>query len=702
MNTSSYSFAAALGTVYFLLQIAAAASTRVHGLTAKAQSLASDALLAIVTSPASLGWTALYIILGIASHVAPLLLATKMVCDIQVRGPDRLRRVARQQGAPALAVVLMIVAMATWNARLFPARLTAEYAVGMPLWLLNAPVALASVPIVLLTTLWLWLASTRTAKCLAAVLVAAPLLSGLAPVATPPIPPRKAPDIIMIGVDSLRPDHLHAFGSPRKLAPNIEALIENSVAFENAYTPQGRTFVAYMSLLSGKYPANNGVRENLYPRTLFSRDNLLSERLRENGYVSIFGLDEVRFANIDESFGFDQVVTPKAGAVEFVFGTVYDTAGTNLLQLVPGAWRVFPHISGNLALKGGYNPTIQNTKLRSAIARAPIDKPLLFLAHFCMAHVPFASGPWLGEPLGGNYADSPIGYQKALTVVDQQVAATIEDLRSSGRLENAILVVFSDHGEGLGMNKDAWNFVATESVPRMNFPADYGHGTTALEDSQSRILIAIQRYENGVTKWKSSRPSSPATLVDIFPTVLSLAELEQPSDFDGIVLADEAGKVIAPQDRPIFVESGLSGKTLQRKKLQEKEVANEFAYMFQLTNDMRFELLPDALPEQLMLKQRGIIQGHYGVANMPGGAPDGTACWLVSDFKARERSCVRDFNDHPVAATLAPLVCEHFKADRDFYTGECASVMYLRTDPRSSETAKSTVVIDYRPVAAAE
>lgn len=671
MKLHPYSLAATLGLLYFLLQIAVTASTQVHGLSAKAQSLASDALSAVLSHPGSMGWATLYILLGIASHAAPLLLIAKMVRDLQMRGPENLTRIAQQRGAIFLAAVLTIAAMVAWNARLFPSRPTADYPIDTPLWVLNAPVMLASLPVAILALLWLWHASTYIARVFTGALIAAPLLSGLVPAKTP-VSQRELPDIIMIGVDSLRPDHLHAFGSPRKLAPNIEAFVEDSVTFANAYTPQGRTFVAYMSLLSGKYPISNGVRENLYPRELFSRDGLLPAVVRGHGYTSIFGLDEVRFANIDESFGFDQVVTPKAGALELVFGTVYDTSGTNLLQLVPGVWRLLPHISANLALKGGYNPKIQNMKLRSAIASAPDNKPLLFLAHFCTAHIPFATGPWGGEPLGGKYSDSPLGYQKSLADVDRQVAATINDLRSAGRLQNAVVLIFSDHGEGLAMAKDSWTFVPTQHVPRMNLPADYGHGTSALEDGQSRILMAIQRYQDGIPKWKPSRPFSAATLVDVLPTVLLLAGLEQPFNLDGIALIN-GNDVIAPGGRPIFIESGLSGKTLQRRELREKEVANEFAYMFRLTEDMRFELVPDALPEQLALKQRATIQDHYGVAHIPGGAPDGSACWLVSDFKTRQRSCVVHPSDHPIVERLAPLICKHFRADHDFYRSECFS-----------------------------
>src|SRR5688572_29016661 len=119
--------------------------------------------------------------------------------------------------------------------------------------------------------------------------------------------------------------------------------------FTRAYTPQARTFVAYMGILTGRYPTRHKARENLYPRDLFDRGPTLAHRLREHGYATLFAIDDVRFANIDHSFGFDHVATPAVGILDFLLGTVYDTVGTNLFQLLPFADRAMPHVAGNRA-----------------------------------------------------------------------------------------------------------------------------------------------------------------------------------------------------------------------------------------------------------------------------------------------------------------------------------------------------------------
>lgn len=49
------------------------------------------------------------------------------------------------------------------------------------------------------------------------------------------------PDIILISVDTLRPDHLGAYGNEQARTPQIDALATNGTTFVNAFAPMGRT-----------------------------------------------------------------------------------------------------------------------------------------------------------------------------------------------------------------------------------------------------------------------------------------------------------------------------------------------------------------------------------------------------------------------------------------------------------------------------
>ena len=51
-----------------------------------------------------------------------------------------------------------------------------------------------------------------------------------------------------------------------------------------------------------------------------------------HGYQTIYATDEVRFANIDQSFGFDQLITPPIGAADFLLGKAGDLPLVNLVS----------------------------------------------------------------------------------------------------------------------------------------------------------------------------------------------------------------------------------------------------------------------------------------------------------------------------------------------------------------------------------
>src|SRR5262249_39123969 len=70
------------------------------------------------------------------------------------------------------------------------------------------------------------------------------------------------PNIIVVVVDSFRPDYLLFFGG-NKATPFMDSLLANAVVFSDAVTPIARTFPAWTSILTGKYPLESGARFDL-------------------------------------------------------------------------------------------------------------------------------------------------------------------------------------------------------------------------------------------------------------------------------------------------------------------------------------------------------------------------------------------------------------------------------------------------------
>ena len=67
-------------------------------------------------------------------------------------------------------------------------------------------------------------------------------------------------NVVLLGIDALRPDHLGSEGYFRDTAPAIDAFLSESVVFEEAFTPLARTYPSWTSLLTGSWPTTPPVR----------------------------------------------------------------------------------------------------------------------------------------------------------------------------------------------------------------------------------------------------------------------------------------------------------------------------------------------------------------------------------------------------------------------------------------------------------
>ncbi len=74
--------------------------------------------------------------------------------------------------------------------------------------------------------------------------------------------PTNPQNVLLITIDTLRPDRLHCYGNERIATPAIDRLAEEGVLFENAFTPIPITLPSHTSILTGLYPHQHGVRDN--------------------------------------------------------------------------------------------------------------------------------------------------------------------------------------------------------------------------------------------------------------------------------------------------------------------------------------------------------------------------------------------------------------------------------------------------------
>ena len=91
--------------------------------------------------------------------------------------------------------------------------------------------------------------------------------------------------IIVISIDTLRADHLPAYGYTKVKTPAIDALAADGVVFERAYSHAPQTLPAHASLLSGRLPFETGVRDNV-GFAVKAGERLLPQMLRDRGFAT--------------------------------------------------------------------------------------------------------------------------------------------------------------------------------------------------------------------------------------------------------------------------------------------------------------------------------------------------------------------------------------------------------------------------------
>jgi hypothetical protein len=467
-------------------------------------------------------------------------------------------------------------------------------------------------------------------------------------------------NLVVIGVDSLRPDHLGHSGFPERLTPAIDRFIDEAVLFEDTLTPLARTFPASISILSGRHPHHHGARFNLLPRDQVDTSVTYMHALRSQGYTTIYATDEVRFSNIDTAFGFDAVVSPRPGVRDWAFGATLDFVPTNLLARTPlGAW-LFPYTYGNRAARSVYDPESFSDRLDATVARLP-RRGVFLAAHFCLPHWPYVSAPAVGadsvaRTLPAPNQDSPARYRRAVALADRQVGRLLESLEARGVLEDAIVVLLSDHGEGLGMTKD--RLVSKGEIP---FDAETpGHGSNPLSASAHQVLLAFRRYGEGT--WPSKRVQTPASLVDVGPTLFELAGLGPVApEFDGMSLVPWIRGAAPEIERDRYAETEIFARSVLKKEIREEEVASEMARFYTIAPDERIELRHEHIDRMLSYRQRAVWRGSQALASYFGA--DSQPQWLYVDRKAGTIEVVPDPISDDRTRSLHGSLCAHFRSD---------------------------------------
>jgi arylsulfatase A-like enzyme len=305
-------------------------------------------------------------------------------------------------------------------------------------------------------------------------------------------------NLLVVTIDTLRRDAVGFHGGPA--TPTLDALAAEALVCEDALTVAPVTLPAHASLFTGLYPASHGARDN-GPMRVPAGVTTLAERLRARGWrtlasVSAFVLDPA--FGIDQGFErYDAPSRPSGGVTVNV-----------------------PQLRANEAVD----------RLLTGLDAVEDGEPWFAWLHLYDPHAPY-DAPGAPRGLGDREA-----YLAEVRYADRELGRLVAELRRRGVWDDLVVVVASDHGEGLDDGREPT------------------HGYS-IHQTTMRIPLLIRDPRRPAGRWPH-----PVSLVDVAPTVLRMLEVSVGTDeLDGEAIgsAGPGDGAERPAARTLLLESYL-------------------------------------------------------------------------------------------------------------------------------------------------
>lgn len=334
-------------------------------------------------------------------------------------------------------------------------------------------------------------------------------------------PEKSARNVVLVSLDTLRPDRMSMYGATRPTTPRMDELAGHGVRFESAWAPATSTPPSHMTMLTGTEPCRHGVWGVHAEDTMTEEIDTLAELLSRAGYTTAAVTEN---AYMSPPYGFAR------GFDSFV----------ELKQMVA---------DGNSPAPGMITPTGYGPKtFRAAESwiRENRDRRFFLFVHTYQVHGPRrpagAYAKLFDEPTptpqrGPRYDPAFHDlrrYDQLVRQLDDLVDGLVRQVVSLGLGDETILVLTSDHGEAFFEH------------------GDHGHGWSVYGEV---LRVPLVVWAPGLAKPGVVR--EPVGLVDVVPTLLDLLGLPLPPVVDGTSLAaavrDPSGD--APPRRILYAET---------------------------------------------------------------------------------------------------------------------------------------------------
>lgn len=443
---------------------------------------------------------------------------------------------------------------------------------------------------------------------------------------------RSGPNVLLIAIDALRPDHLSCYGYHRRTSPNLDQLAQEGVLFTNAFTNSSWTKASVATILTSLYPASHSA--NLMASGVSPSLLTLPEVLKSSGYATgIFSAN----AFLSPVFGHSQ------GVDRFYYKGV-SVFSELILGHITRALRRYSSIINRIytTLRDlEWPPRVGRRKATDApgLNEAFMDwvktlngRPFFAYIHYIEPHAPYAAPPPFNAQFDPSYtppyvSEQPVSegfepfhqsqslpprqlenllaqYDGEIAYVDHALGKFFQLLRELGLYEQTLILVTADHGEEFYEHRG------------------WGHGKSLFNEALRVPLIL--RYPPVFPRGEVV--TQTVRHVDLMPTILDLCDISVSSFMEGqsLVSLIHDPEAISP---PVYSEvfhAGSYARAVQngRYKLIEAHSHSKEAWLlFDLEQDPgeQHPLEVETHPKGQELRQ--LLASFHGRANRIAVAP---------------------------------------------------------------------------------
>jgi arylsulfatase A-like enzyme len=291
------------------------------------------------------------------------------------------------------------------------------------------------------------------------------------------LPPAAAgsPNVLVVVIDTLRADHVSAYGYSRPTTPNLDRLAQHGVLFENAVSPSSWSLPSHVSLVTGKYLHDHGVGQvQEEPWLGWGNAGLggfptIGETLEQKGYrTAAFSANRTFFSH-DLGFGrgfmhFEDYFSSLAdGFVRTLYGREFariylirsdKSLGKRVFRRLGWTSLLDQDAEGSGSYGGAFeirkHAEVVNAEVLRWIDRDP-QRPFFAFLNYFDVHDPYGGPHSYPKPAWPQNSDVD-HYDDGVKYADDCLGRLVAALEQRGLANNTLVIVTSDHGEALGQH----------------------------------------------------------------------------------------------------------------------------------------------------------------------------------------------------------------------------------------------------------